>query len=132
MGLLWRLFAPKGLKKARRAMHPSWVLEDAVVRSARKSRRQRRAPRRTAPAPPRTAPAPLGTASAPYRVAIQGDDIGQFWRCPNGHTTRASANRCANAMDERIKRLGWEQAIEAPHDCAQPLSWPEGGGWSRR
>ena len=32
MGLLWRLFAPRPLKRARRALHPSWVIEDATVR----------------------------------------------------------------------------------------------------
>lgn len=33
MGLLWRVFAPRPLKRARRALHPSWVIEDAIVRS---------------------------------------------------------------------------------------------------
>jgi hypothetical protein len=44
MGLLWRLFAPRPLKKARRAMHPSWVIEDAIVRSARGGRKRRGKP----------------------------------------------------------------------------------------
>src|SRR5215471_5137060 len=49
MGLLWRLFAPRPLKKARRALHPSWVIEDAIVRSVRGGRRRRRsAPARQA------------------------------------------------------------------------------------
>jgi len=49
MGLLWRIFAPRPLKKARRALHPSWVIEDAIVRSVRGGRRRR------APAPARSA-----------------------------------------------------------------------------
>jgi hypothetical protein len=36
VGLLWRLFAPRPLKRARRALHPSWVIEDAIARSARR------------------------------------------------------------------------------------------------
>jgi hypothetical protein len=35
MGILWRVFAPRGLKRARHALHPSWVIEDAIVRSLR-------------------------------------------------------------------------------------------------
>jgi hypothetical protein len=41
MRLLWRLFAPRPLKRARRMLHPSWVIEDAIVRSARRKRRRR-------------------------------------------------------------------------------------------
>jgi hypothetical protein len=51
---MWRLFAPRPLKKARRALHPSWVIEDAIVHSVRKGRRQRRrwaAQQRRAPRP---------------------------------------------------------------------------------
>jgi hypothetical protein len=49
MGLLWRAFAPRPLKRARRAMHPSWVIEDAIVRGLRGRRRRRR---RSRPAQP--------------------------------------------------------------------------------
>ncbi len=57
MGLLWRLFAPRPLKKARRAMHPSWVVEDAIVRSVRGSRKRRRKPPRSRRQPSRQVPA---------------------------------------------------------------------------
>jgi hypothetical protein len=40
MGVLWRVFAPRPLKKARRAMHPTWIAEDAIVRAARGRRRR--------------------------------------------------------------------------------------------
>lgn len=45
MGFLWRAFAPRPLKKARRALHPGWVIEDAAVRAVRG--RGRRRPART-------------------------------------------------------------------------------------
>ena len=96
MGLLWRLFAPKGLKKARRALHPSWVIEDAIVNGVRKPRRQRRAPRRTSP--------------KAYGAEIHDTDTGQTWRCSHDHRTQQSASRCADAMEKRINRLGWEAA----------------------
>lgn len=38
--ILWRLLAPRRLKRARRALHPSWVIEDAIVRSARRKRKR--------------------------------------------------------------------------------------------
>jgi len=47
MGIIWRLFAPRPLRRARRALHPAWVIEDAIVNSVRKGRRRRRAARRT-------------------------------------------------------------------------------------
>jgi hypothetical protein len=100
MGLLWRLFAPKGLKKARRALHPSWVLEDAIVRGVRKRRRRRRRQRRA----PRRAPSPA------YGAEIRDTDTGWTWRCSHDHPTQESASRRADAMEERINRLGWEQA----------------------
>jgi hypothetical protein len=96
MGLLWRLFAPKGLKRARRAMHPSWVLEDAIVRGARTRRRQSRGPRRT---PPRV-----------YGAELRDTDTGRVWQCSHDHRSQASASHCADAMAERISRLGGEQA----------------------
>jgi hypothetical protein len=34
--ILWRVFAPRWMKRTRRAMHPSWVVKDAVVRRARR------------------------------------------------------------------------------------------------
>jgi hypothetical protein len=64
MGLLWRLFAPRPLKKARRALHPSWVIEDAIVRSVRGGRRRR------APAPTRQASHAVSSdhSSGPSRI----------------------------------------------------------------
>jgi len=103
MGLLWRLFAPRGLKRARRAMHPSWVLEDAVVRSVRMGRRKRRAAPR----------APASRASAKvYGAELYDPDTRRAWRCTHGHATEESANRCADAMEERINRLGWDEATD--------------------
>jgi hypothetical protein len=89
MGVLWRLFAPRPLKKARHAMYPSWVLEDAIVRSARKGTRRR----------------PTG-----HEGRVYDPDTGREWRCPHAHRTQEAAQRCANTMDRRIGRLGWEQA----------------------
>jgi hypothetical protein len=42
VGLFWRLFAPKPLKKIRRAAHPSWIVQDAIVKGVRGSRTKRR------------------------------------------------------------------------------------------
>ena len=51
---------------------------------------------------------------APVPVQYGGQVIdtgtGRTWRCSHNHPTRESASRCADAMEERIKRLGWEQA----------------------
>jgi len=35
---------------------------------------------------------------------------GRTWRCPHNHPTPESAIRCADFMEEQIKRLGWDQA----------------------
>jgi hypothetical protein len=35
---------------------------------------------------------------------------GRTWRCSHNHPTEESATRCADAMEERIKRLGWDKA----------------------
>jgi hypothetical protein len=97
MGLLWRLFAPKGLKKARGAMHPSWVLEDAIVRGARKRKRPRRTGRRE--------------SQRVYTAELRDTATGQSWTCSHEHRTEKSANRCADAMEDRINRLGlWERS----------------------
>jgi hypothetical protein len=40
-GILWRVFAPRWMKRTRRALHPSWVVKDAVVRRARRRVRNR-------------------------------------------------------------------------------------------
>jgi hypothetical protein len=101
MGLLWRLFAPRGLKKARRALHPSWILEDAIVRSARKRRRQRR---------PHSQTRSRRASLAFYGAELSDTDTGRTWRCTHDHTTQQAASRCADVMEERINRLGWEQA----------------------
>jgi hypothetical protein len=102
VGLMWRLFAPKPLKKARRAMHPSWVLEDAIVRSVRGNRRRRQAPQRRTPQ--RQAYVDV------YSGKIHDAGTGRTWRCNHDHASEASAIRCADAMEDSISRHGWEQA----------------------
>jgi hypothetical protein len=66
MGLMWRLLAPRPLKRARRAMHPSWVIEDAIVHSVRG--RKRRASKRT---PPRTGRPAMATQPLPQAPSPQ-------------------------------------------------------------
>jgi len=69
--------------------------------------------------PPQACPGPpWGPAAkppeAPVEVQYGGQVIdtrtGRTWRCPHNHPTRESASRCADAMEARIKQLGWEQA----------------------
>ncbi|HEX4658819.1 MAG TPA: hypothetical protein VH307_15635 [Streptosporangiaceae bacterium] len=62
--------------------------------------------------------APWGPVPKPPEVPVQvqyGGQVidtgtGRIWRCPHNHATPESASRCADAMEERINRLGWEQA----------------------
>ena len=69
-------------------------------------------PPRASDGPP-WGPAPK-PPEAPVQVQYGGQVIdartGRTWRCAHNHPTRESASRCADAMDERIKRLGWDQA----------------------
>jgi len=45
-----------------------------------------------------------------YGGQVMDTGTGRTWRCPHNHPTQESAVRCADAMQERIKRLGWEKA----------------------
>jgi hypothetical protein len=40
MGLIWRIVAPRKLRRARRMLHPGWIIQDAIVRSVRRRRRR--------------------------------------------------------------------------------------------
>lgn len=61
---------------------------------------------------------PWGPAPKPPEVPVQvqyGGQVidtrtGRTWRCPHNHPTRESVVRCADAMEERIQRLGWDKA----------------------
>jgi hypothetical protein len=50
----------------------------------------------------------------PLQVQYGGQVIdsrtGRTWRCPHNHPTPEAAVRCADDMEERIKRLGWDKA----------------------
>jgi hypothetical protein len=90
-------------------MHPSWVVEDAIVRSVRgkgKRRGQQSQQRRGTSTQARPTAQPV----ALYTAEVRDADTGLAWRCDHDHGTRESADRCADAMEERINRLGWEQA----------------------
>lgn len=85
MGLLWRLFAPKGLKRARRAMHPGWVIEDAIVRSARKKRRAR------------------SRAPTFYGTCTFAD--GSYVACSHAHRTPQAAETCVTREARRMGKV---------------------------
>jgi hypothetical protein len=53
------------------------------------------------------APKPGGSSPVRYGGRVIDTPTGRTWRCPH---TQESAVRCADAMQERIKRLGWEKA----------------------
>jgi hypothetical protein len=57
-----------------------------------------------APKPPQV-PVPVQ-----YGGQVMDTGTGRTWRCPHNHPTQESAVRCADAMQERIKRLGWDKA----------------------
>jgi len=72
-----------------------------------------------ATAPPRASGRPpWGPARKPPEVPVQvqyGGQVidtrtGRTWRCPHSHPTPEAAVRCADGMEERIKRLGWDKA----------------------
>jgi hypothetical protein len=72
--------------------------------------------------PPRAAPgSPWGPAPKPPETPVQvqyGGQViesgtGRTWRCPHNHPTPESATRCADAMQERIRQLGWDRATGA-------------------
>jgi hypothetical protein len=69
-------------------------------------------PPRTSPGPPwEPAPKPPRLPSqVQYGAQVINTRTGRTWRCPHDHPTPESATRCADAMQERIERLGWDQA----------------------
>lgn len=98
MGLLWRLFAPKPLKKARRAVHPGRMLEDAIVRGARGKRRKRRKRRASAPMRPR---------QPNYQGSFAMD--GTEYICHHKHRTPEAAAECGRRLArQKAKELGLE------------------------
>jgi len=50
---------------------------------------------------------------AQRRASTDKELTGRTWRCPHNHPTQESASRCADAMEDRIKRLGWDKATRA-------------------
>ena len=90
--MLWRLFAPRPLKKARRAMHPSWVLEDAIVRSVRGGRR-RRSRRRSAP---------WGWQGTGEAYTPDGRHV--LFQCGHHHRTQAAMLECVPTRQRQIER----------------------------
>jgi hypothetical protein len=68
---------------------------------------------------PPTTPLPrrvVGQSGLAYPAQVQyGGQVidtrtGRTWRCPHNHPTEESAISCADALNERIKRLGWDKA----------------------
>jgi len=55
-------------------------------------------------------PAPKPGAPAQYGGQVIGTSTGRIWRCPHNHPTLESATRCADFMQEQIRRLGWDKA----------------------
>ncbi len=66
-------------------------------------------PLRVSSGPP-WGPAPMPGVPVQYAGRVIDTSTGRTWRCPHKHPTEESANRCADAMQERIKRLGWDKA----------------------
>jgi hypothetical protein len=59
-------------------------------------------------------PAPKPGAPAQYGGQVIDTSTGRTWRCPHNHPTEESASRCADFMQEQIKRLGWDKATGEP------------------
>lgn len=85
MGLLWRLLAPRPLKKARRAMHPGWVIEDAIVRSARGGGHRRAQPK-------------AQTYTAALQITSTDDGRVRELSCPHAHQSPGPAQECGQKM----------------------------------
>jgi hypothetical protein len=66
-------------------------------------------PLRASSGPP-WGPAPNPGVPVQYGGRVIDTSTGRTWRCPHKHPTEESANRCADFMQERIKRLGWDKA----------------------
>jgi hypothetical protein len=57
------------------------------------------------------APRPPGVPShVRYGGQVVDTSTGRTWRCPHNHPSPESATRCADFMEEQIKRLGWDKA----------------------
>jgi hypothetical protein len=69
-----------------------------------------RPPRASSGPPWEPAPKPGGPSPVRYGGRVINTRTGRTWRYPHSHPTQQSAVRCADAMQERIKRLGWEKA----------------------
>jgi hypothetical protein len=63
-----------------------------------------------APGGPPWGPAPKPGAPGQYGGQVIDSSTGRTWRCPHNHPTQESAIRCADFMQEQIKRLGWAKA----------------------
>ena len=48
-----------------------------------------------------------------YVAQLTDTGTGRTWRCSHDHITERDASRCADDMEERIGRLGWEGATRA-------------------
>ena len=66
--------------------------------------------RALAPGGPPWGPAPKPGARAQYGGQVIDRGTGRTWRCPHNHPTEESAIRCADFMQQQIKRLGWDKA----------------------
>jgi hypothetical protein len=55
-------------------------------------------------------PAPEPGVPAHYGGRVIDTSTGREWRCPHNHPTEESATRCADFMQEQIRRLGWDKA----------------------
>jgi len=66
-------------------------------------------PLRVSSGPP-WGPAPKPGAPVQYGGRVIDTSTGRTWRCPHKHPTSESATRCADFMEEQIKRLGWDKA----------------------
>jgi hypothetical protein len=53
---------------------------------------------------------PLPPSQVQYGGQVIDTSTGRTWRCPHNHPTPESATRCADFMEEQIKRLGWVKA----------------------
>jgi hypothetical protein len=55
-------------------------------------------------------PAPEPGAPVQYGGRVIDTSTGREWRCPHKHPTEESATRCADFMQDQIRRLGWDKA----------------------
>ncbi len=63
-----------------------------------------------APGGPPWGPAPMPGVPVQYAGRVIDTSTGREWRCPHNHPTEESATRCADFMQEQIRRLGWDKA----------------------